>query len=510
MPVSPPPSALPSQPSPSRPADTSSKFVVSDAAAAAAEGSDTTGPVGHSGSVAGESVQSGEASGDHDEIAPEGSSVGREVDEEVSPPITGDAENSPEPTSSVELFAPGHALFNPLPELELVSQDAAQKKVPTSSDRKANPIFNPSSTRVDTSVPQNVELEANRALSGPVVGSSAEGVLNLGLTAPEELDAKATQPSDFLGSREVAGEPRAQDVKAIGRTSEISGGGDGQAESRSMVNQTKVLAGDLPVVDRGVGQVGSNKTHPHRPERPERLEGSGGRISVSTGEVSQRGEVSNSPTRPEGVSMPLSSVESSDPARELSGESVRTVHQGNTAQPTKVNASTQSMSFSGGLAEAVDSGAAKEVPVSVSLARRALRSLGRGHGGATVVQLRPAQFGKVTVRVQLEEGRVQADLVARTPEAARVLGEHLRLLRDSLEHKGLVVDRLEVREESKFESSRLDPHNEKDTGEDRSGGERDHQDGDASSKRPSPKMLGQAGVRADEFGQVLMAAEEQA
>ena len=65
------------------------------------------------------------------------------------------------------------------------------------------------------------------------------------------------------------------------------------------------------------------------------------------------------------------------------------------------------------------------------------------------MQLRPAQFGKVTVRVQMEEGRVQADLVARTPEAARVLGEHLRLLRDSLEHKGLVVDRLEVREESK-------------------------------------------------------------
>ena len=124
MPVSPPPSALPSQPSPSRPADTSSKFVVSDARPAAAEGSDTTGPVGHSGSVAGESVQSGEASGDHDEIAPEGSSVGRGVDEEASPPITGDAENSPEPTSSVELFAPGHALFNPLPELELVSQDA--------------------------------------------------------------------------------------------------------------------------------------------------------------------------------------------------------------------------------------------------------------------------------------------------------------------------------------------------------------------------------------------------
>ncbi|MEC7196323.1 MAG: flagellar hook-length control protein FliK, partial [Planctomycetota bacterium] len=126
------------------------------------------------------------------------------------------------------------------------------------------------------------------------------------------------------------------------------------------------------------------------------------------------------------------------------------------------------------------------------------------------VQLRPAQFGKVTVRVQMDEGRVQADLIARTPEAARVLGEHLRLLRDSLEHKGLAVDRLEVREESKVESSRLDQHNEKDADEGRSGGERDRREGETSSRRSSPQILGQIDDRADEFGQVLMAAEEQA
>ena len=82
-------------------------------------------------------------------------------------------------------------------------------------------------------------------------------------------------------------------------------------------------------------------------------------------------------------------------------------------------------------------------------------------------------------------------------------------LRDSLEHKGLVVDRLEVREESKVESSRLDQHNENDADEDRSG-KRDRQEGETSSKRSSPQVLGQIDERADEFGQVLMAAEEQA
>ena len=84
------------------------------------------------------------------------------------------------------------------------------------------------------------------------------------------------------------------------------------------------------------------------------------------------------------------------------------------------------------------------------------------------------------------------------------------MLRDSLEHKGLVVDRLEVREESKVDSSRLDPHNENDADEDRSRGERDRQEGETSSKRSSPPVLGQIDERADEFGQVLMAAEEQA
>ena len=291
-------------------------------------------------------------------------------------------------------------------------------------------------------------------------------------------------------------------MNITGLGQEHSAGGERQVSSRSAASRTKVLTGDLLEVGQSVAQIDSDSTRPTRTERPEVH---GARLSLAA----EDGEASKSPTRNEWASAASASFESSLPAREVAAEPVRAVPQGAASQPAKVNSSAQTMNFSGGLAEAVDPGAAEEVPASVNLTRRALRSLGRGHGGATVVQLRPAQFGKVTVRVQLEEGRVQADLVARTPEAARVLGEHLRLLRDSLEQKGLVVDRLEVREESKVESSRLGQHNEKDADEDRSGGDRDRRDGDASSGQSSPQMRGQAGDRADEFVQVLMDAEEQ-
>ena len=511
MPASPPPSALPSRPSPSRPADASSKFVLSKTGGAEVEGSEASVPVGDSGSVAEKSVESGDGSGAHDGIGANAPSAG-EGDADATPSSNaGDAEASSEfGSQSVELPpapqmppATVHSVSNPLPELELVSQVADKEGMaPTVSERKVGSQLLASMTRVDTAGQQQAELGLNPAQQGAVVGSSSEGMLDLDSAPPTELDSKTTKPSDLSASLERVDGPRPQDVNITGRGQEHSAGDGRQFSSRSAASRTKVLTGDLPEADQSVAQIESDSTRPTRAERPEVH---GARLSLAA----KDGEVSKSPTRNEWASAASASFESSLPAREVAGEPVQAVPQGVASQPTKVNSSAQSMNFSGGLAEVVDPGAAEEVPASVNLTRRALRSLGRGHGGATVVQLRPAQFGKVTVRVQLEEGRVQADLVARTPEAARVLGEHLRLLRDSLEQKGLVVDRLEVREESKVESSRLDQHNEKDADEDQSGGERDRRDGDASSGQSSPQMRGQAGDLADEFGQVLMAAEEQ-
>ena len=516
MPASPPPSALPSRLSPSRPADASSEFVVPEVSAAEVEGSEPNAPALGSGAAGEESVESGETSevsGAHEEHAPDTPSVGKGGDEEISAPIAGGAEASPEPAPESLVGdsrppATVHSVFNPLPELELVSQGAAQRRaVATASKGKVTPLLNTPVTRVDSAVPQQGEFGSNLVQPSTAVGSSAKDMRDPSSTSRNELGSGATRPSDVSGFREPDVGPRAQDVNTTARAQEFPAGEVRQASNRPAGNRTKLVSGDLPAADQGVGQVGSDATRPTHSERPEVPRA---QISVSAEEGSQRGEALQSSARPEGGSTAPSLVEPSTPVRGVAGDPLRTAPQSNTPQPVQGNAPTQSGNFSGGQAEAVDAGAAEEVPVSVNLTRRALRSLGRGHGGATVVQLRPAQFGKVTVRVQMEEGRVQADLVARTPEAARVLGEHLRLLRDSLEHKGLVVDRLEVREESKVESSRLDQHNENDADEDRSGGERDRQEGETSSKRSSSQMLGQLADRADEFGQVLMAAEEQA
>ena len=159
--------------------------------------------------------------------------------------------------------------------------------------------------------------------------------------------------------------------------------------------------------------------------------------------------------------------------------------------------------------DAAEGAMSDDVPASVALTRRALRSLGRGHGGATVVQLRPAQFGKVTVRVQVEEGRVHADLVARTPEAARVLGEHLRVLRDSLEQKGFVVDRLEVREEAKIEPSRNLRETDSETDRHQSDSQRGRRDGDQQQEHDQ-EQRSPSFAHASEFGRLMTAEEEQA
>ena len=513
VPASLPPSALPSRQSPSRPADASSEFVVPEASAAEVKGSEPNAPAVGSGAAVEESVEPGEDFGTQEEHAPDTSSVGKGSDEESAAPDAGGAKASPEPAPESLVGdsrppATVHSVPNPLPELELVPRSDVQRKaVAMASNGKVTPRVNIPVARVDSAVLQQGEFGSNLVQPSMAVGSSAKDMRDPSSTSRNELGSGATQSSDVSGSREPDVGPRAQDVNTTGRSQEFPAGEVRQASNRPAGNQPKLLSGDLPAADQGVGQVGSDAT---RLTHSERSEVPRAQISVSAEESSQRGEAFKSSTRPEGGSTPPSSVETAVPVREVAGDPVRTAPQGNAPQSTKVNAPTQSVNFSGGLAEAVDAGAADEVPASVNLTRRALRSLGRGHGGATVVQLRPAQFGKVTVRVQMQEGRVQADLVARTPEATRVLGEHLRLLRDSLEHKGLVVDRLEVREESKVESSRLDQHNEKDADEGRSGAERDRQEGETSSRRSSPQILGQLDDRADEFGQVLMAAEEQA
>ena len=375
-----------------------------------------------------------------------------------------------------------HSVSNPLPELELVSQAADNEQPKTRAASRKVPLLQRTSTApLDAAVSNRGEFGGSSTQLASASGSPFEGVLDPNSSTPMELDAKATKSSGLHGSRERVDGVRPQIMNITDRGQEPSDDG------------------------RGPGLT----SEAARPTLFELPDGFVPRILVSSEDGSSVGEASNPQVRQELTGTPSSSVESSLPAREAAVELGRAVPQGGVPSQSDAFSPTRGMNFGGGLAEAADIGTADEVPASVNLTRRALRSLGRGYGGATVVQLRPAQFGKVTVRVQLEDGRVQADLLARTPEAARVLGEHLRFLRDSLEQKGLIVDRLEVREESKVESSRDGQHAENDADDDRPGSKQDRHDGDASSEQPPFQMRGQTGDRADEFGQVLMAAEEQ-
>ena len=202
---------------------------------------------------------------------------------------------------------------NPLPELELVSQGAAQRRaVATASKGKVAPLLNAPVTRVDSAVPQQGKFGSNLVQPSMAVGSSAKDMRNPSSTSRNELGSGATQSSDVSGSREPDVGPRAQDVNTTGRPQEFPAGEVRQASNRPAGNQPKLLSGDLPAADQGVGQVGSDATrltHSKRPEVPR------AQISVSADESSQRGEAFKSSTRPEGGSTPPSLVEPSTPVR---------------------------------------------------------------------------------------------------------------------------------------------------------------------------------------------------
>lgn len=514
MPANLPPSALPNRPSPSRPADASTEFVLAKAEGVGAEGPEANGPVAGSGSNPGGSIESGESAGSHDEDGPGVRAVG-EFDAEGGPSMSPDESEASESESRFVEVPPAppetvHSVSNPLPELELVSQAADNEQPKTRAASRKVPLLQRTSTApLDAAVSNRGEFGGSSTQIASASGSPFEGVLDPNSSTPMELDAKATKSSGLHGSRERVDGVRPQIMNITDRGQEPSASDVRPIASGSAGNTAGSTAGASAELLADDGRGPGLTSEAARPTRFELPDGFVPRILVSSEEGSSVGEASNPQVRQELTGTPSSSVESSLPAREAAVESGRAVPQGGVPSQSDAFSPTRGMNFGGGLAEAADSGTADEVPASVNLTRRALRSLGRGYGGATVVQLRPAQFGKVTVRVQLEDGRVQADLLARTPEAARVLGEHLRFLRDSLEQKGLIVDRLEVREESKVESSRDGQHAENDADDDRPGSKQDRHDGDASSEQPPFQMRGQTGDRADEFGQVLMAAEEQ-
>ncbi len=74
-----------------------------------------------------------------------------------------------------------------------------------------------------------------------------------------------------------------------------------------------------------------------------------------------------------------------------------------------------------------------------------LRVLQQGDGGSVRMQLAPRELGEVVVRLEIRDGVAQANLIAETPDAGRMLGAAAAELRTALAERGLQIDRIEVR-----------------------------------------------------------------
>jgi hypothetical protein len=90
----------------------------------------------------------------------------------------------------------------------------------------------------------------------------------------------------------------------------------------------------------------------------------------------------------------------------------------------------------------------------------------RQNGGTVTIRLQPQELGDLKIRMQLQNGRVEARFEAATEQARDILDKNLGALRAALESRGLGVDRLDV-----YAADRPSPlvHAPADPGQDHSG-----------------------------------------
>lgn len=76
--------------------------------------------------------------------------------------------------------------------------------------------------------------------------------------------------------------------------------------------------------------------------------------------------------------------------------------------------------------------------------QRGLAAAVRQQGGTLTIKLDPPTLGKLTIKMTIDQGRVEATFDAQTAQARDLLMEHATTLRAALRDKGLGVERLEV------------------------------------------------------------------
>lgn len=90
---------------------------------------------------------------------------------------------------------------------------------------------------------------------------------------------------------------------------------------------------------------------------------------------------------------------------------------------------------------------------------RGLAAALRQNGGTVTIRLQPQELGDLKIRVQLQNGRVDARFEAATEHARDLLDQNLHSLRSALETRGLTVDRLDVMAAEKPAPSEQSPSN---------------------------------------------------
>jgi len=76
--------------------------------------------------------------------------------------------------------------------------------------------------------------------------------------------------------------------------------------------------------------------------------------------------------------------------------------------------------------------------------QRGLAAAVRQQGGTLTIKLDPPTLGKLTIKMTIDQGKVEATFDAQTAQARDLLLEHSTTLRAALRDKGLSVERLEV------------------------------------------------------------------
>lgn len=83
-------------------------------------------------------------------------------------------------------------------------------------------------------------------------------------------------------------------------------------------------------------------------------------------------------------------------------------------------------------------------PAFTGAVQRGLAAAVRQQGGTLTIKLDPPTLGKLTIRMTIDQGRVEASFDAQTAQARDLLIEHASTLRTQLRERGLTVERLEV------------------------------------------------------------------